>query len=562
MVRTVAYRFFDRLALDGQGDDPVSTEPVHAEAAIGTGPERRRAVPPWPGPACFPSDRIHRSLGLAWPASVRSVARNPSGRSAIAKTETCASGTPRPSRLRIRPSIGTSSRRRRITTGFDGGLAVDLDPCGPERRGPGRRGARRHRRRPSSPAGFRRSTRAGSRPRNGRPHRWSRGARQVAGRRGRSTTIDAPATGLPSGSRTCPRKTSESSPRFPPGWCRPSLRGRAASQARHPGYQGWARGFIRRVERRGEPDRNARRRQDEKTSGRPDTGEHQGPGHPARQGGDGGRDDALDRRAGQAQRAAARIVFWTSERRDRSAPGQPIRHRADRPDSVERQAASFEPAPQPVPCPRQPRQHRAAGAAQPPRGGLGAQALEVMQHDRGAEPLGQAGPPRRSASRSPDRRRAGSPPPPRASSAAPPSEPRGGGVAGRRRRRHAPRPAARCGTASPPTDSRLRIGIRLADQEQERGLEGVVGVVRIAQDPLTDAQDHRSMPFDQRGERRLGFRGILPGQEPSQELAVTPFSDRAQADRASRVDRTSRRRIVHEPSRESFQAENALWVPL
>ncbi len=69
---------------------------------------------------------------------------------------------------------------------------------------------------------------------------------------------------------------------------------------------------------------------------------------------------------------------------------------------------------------------------------------------------------------------------------------------------------------------------RLADQDQERGLEGVVGVVRIAQDHLTDAQDHRPMPFDQRGECRLGLCGVLPGQEPPQELAIAPFPDHAQ----------------------------------
>ena len=39
------------------------------------------------------------------------------------------------------------------------------------------------------------------------------------------------------------------------------------------------------------------------------------------------------------------------------------------------------------------------------------------------------------------------------------------------------------------------------------------------------------MPFNQRGKRRLGFRRILPGQESSQELAVAPFSDRAQAEK-------------------------------
>ena len=80
---------------------------------------------------------LHRSLGSAWPASVRSVVRNPFGRSAIAKTETVASGTPRPSRLEDpaldRDIVATEADRDRLRRG----LAVDLDPCGPEPGGQG-----------------------------------------------------------------------------------------------------------------------------------------------------------------------------------------------------------------------------------------------------------------------------------------------------------------------------------------------------------------------------------------------------------------------------------------
>ena len=37
----------------------------------------------------------------------------------------------------------------------------------------------------------------------------------------------------------------------------------------------------------------------------------------------------------------------------------------------------------------------------------------------------------------------------------------------------------------------------LAGQEQERGLEGVVGIVGIIQHAATDTQDHRAMPPDE-----------------------------------------------------------------
>ena len=56
----------------------------------------------------------------------------------------------------------------------------------------------------------------------------------------------------------------------------------------------------------------------------------------------------------------------------------------------------------------------------------------------------------------------------------------------------------------------------LADQDEERGLEGVLGVGVVAQDAAADAQDHRAVPAHQRGEGRL----VAPAEELLQELAV------------------------------------------
>ncbi len=54
------------------------------------------------------------------------------------------------------------------------------------------------------------------------------------------------------------------------------------------------------------------------------------------------------------------------------------------------------------------------------------------------------------------------------------------------------------------------------DQDQEGGLEGVLGVVWVAQDRPADAQDHRPMPSHQH------FEGpaVAPGEETLEELRV------------------------------------------
>ena len=65
----------------------------------------------------------------------------------------------------------------------------------------------------------------------------------------------------------------------------------------------------------------------------------------------------------------------------------------------------------------------------------------------------------------------------------------------------------------------------LADQDQERGLEGILGVVRIIQHAPADAQHHRPMPLHQDREGQLG--GLAPvGREPLQELSVRQVPDR------------------------------------
>jgi hypothetical protein len=52
----------------------------------------------------------------------------------------------------------------------------------------------------------------------------------------------------------------------------------------------------------------------------------------------------------------------------------------------------------------------------------------------------------------------------------------------------------------------------LPRQDQERGLEGVLGVVGIAEDASAGAQHHRPVPAHQLGERLLGGL-VAPRQE-------------------------------------------------
>jgi hypothetical protein len=65
------------------------------------------------------------------------------------------------------------------------------------------------------------------------------------------------------------------------------------------------------------------------------------------------------------------------------------------------------------------------------------------------------------------------------------------------------------------------------DQDEESGLERILGIVWIGEDMLANAQDHRSMALDQCRERQ--FRGLsAPGPKPLQELTVRQLPDRPQ----------------------------------
>ena len=45
----------------------------------------------------------------------------------------------------------------------------------------------------------------------------------------------------------------------------------------------------------------------------------------------------------------------------------------------------------------------------------------------------------------------------------------------------------------PARDRVAPIELAAAGQDEERGLEGVLGVVRVAEQPAADAEDHRPM---------------------------------------------------------------------
>ena len=61
-------------------------------------------------------------------------------------------------------------------------------------------------------------------------------------------------------------------------------------------------------------------------------------------------------------------------------------------------------------------------------------------------------------------------------------------------------------------------------QFQERCLEGVLGVLPVAQHPPADAQNHRPVPMHQFLERRLGVVASL-GDETVQKLSVRQAPD-------------------------------------
>jgi hypothetical protein len=191
-----------------------------------------------------------------------------------------------------------------------------------------------------------------------------------------------------------------------------------------------------------------------------------------------------------------------------------LRGRLDDRADGRRQAEAGQPVPQAFAALRQPPLDRADRDLQPRRGLLVGQPLQVAQHDRGAEPLGepvelliergaglgrQVGPGGLSLhlgaslldGRPPRRLR---------------PTPRGD------LQRHAEEPARqRVGPADRSGPPR---------QDQERRLGGILGVVEPAQDAAADAEHHRPVPLHQRRERR-GRVVVAPArQEAPEQLAV------------------------------------------
>ncbi len=63
----------------------------------------------------------------------------------------------------------------------------------------------------------------------------------------------------------------------------------------------------------------------------------------------------------------------------------------------------------------------------------------------------------------------------------------------------------------------------LSCQDEEDGLEGVLGVMAVAQELPADAQDHRPVPRHQGGESGI----VARGREPLEELAIGESGHRA-----------------------------------
>ena len=81
---------------------------------------------------------------------------------------------------------------------------------------------------------------------------------------------------------------------------------------------------------------------------------------------------------------------------------------------------------------------------------------------------------------------------------------------------------------------------RLAHQHQKRGLKRILDVVRVAQHAPADSQHHRSMPLDQRRERRLGHFA-MSRRELLEQLPVRQSADGPNIEKHAQVPRGHRR---------------------
>lgn len=168
------------------------------------------------------------------------------------------------------------------------------------------------------------------------------------------------------------------------------------------------------------------------------------------------------------------------------------------------------------------------------------QPLQVAEHHGGAEPLGQVGDllmedlpvgivdSRDVALGGPLRAEPVDRPPPRGPALA--------------ADRHAVRDAEQ------PTRDRPAIADRTGPvrQDQEDGLEGVLGVVRVVEDAPADPQDHRPVPAHQLLESRLARLAAIR-DEPVQQLAVRRRPDRPEVPQPAQLVRRPARHFRRSP---------------
>ena len=95
------------------------------------------------------------------------------------------------------------------------------------------------------------------------------------------------------------------------------------------------------------------------------------------------------------------------------------------------------------------------------------------------------------------------------------------------------RAVRKCDSVEPRAQLRRHLqGGGLAGQDQECRLKGILGVMQVAKRVLTDAQDHRPMPLDERFKRVLSGR-IALRHEPLEQLLVGHAGGRAFAEEDS-----------------------------
>src|SRR5262249_26402769 len=97
---------------------------------------------------------------------------------------------------------------------------------------------------------------------------------------------------------------------------------------------------------------------------------------------------------------------------------------------------------------------------------------------------------------------------------------------------------------------------RLAGEDQEAGLEGVLGVLLVAEHPPADAQDHGAVAAHQGLEGRL----VAAAQEPLQELAIRQAAQRGPAQVAENAVHRDSLCRGHRPPSQYCPPRGGAWM--